>query len=92
MLAFMLWVIIWLPQFICYDGKCTISNLSIKYKSYHSGDLIIGGIIYLIYIMSNLITFKTIPSEEFLDDPVYVAIILNYTSTQLRVGQCIRNH
>ncbi|XP_060546957.1 vomeronasal type-2 receptor 26-like [Pantherophis guttatus] len=77
----MLWVIIWFPQFICYDAKCTISNLSIKYKSYHSGDLIIGGIIYLIYIMSNLITFRTIPSEEFLDDPVYFMATWTYLAS-----------
>ncbi|XP_070800796.1 vomeronasal type-2 receptor 26-like [Pituophis catenifer annectens] len=57
---------------MCYDAKCTIDNPSIKYKSYHSGDLIIGGIISLIYMMSNLVTFKTIPSEELLDDPIFV--------------------
>ncbi|KAK9397910.1 type-2 vomeronasal receptor [Crotalus adamanteus] len=51
------------------DAKCTINNPIVKYKSYHSGDLIIGGIISLIYMMSNLITFKRIPSEELIDDP-----------------------
>ncbi|KAM3823797.1 vomeronasal type-2 receptor 26-like [Vipera latastei] len=51
------------------DAECTINSPNIKYKSYHPGDLIIGGIISLIYMMSNLITFKTIPSEELLDDP-----------------------
>ncbi|XP_025030277.1 vomeronasal type-2 receptor 26-like [Python bivittatus] len=70
MLLFMLWVIIWLPQVICHDAKCTINNRSIKHKSYHSGDHIIGGIISLIYMMSNLITFKRIPLEELIDDPI----------------------
>ncbi|XP_013924011.1 PREDICTED: vomeronasal type-2 receptor 116-like [Thamnophis sirtalis] len=55
---------------MCYDAKCMMDNPSIKYKSYHSGDLIIGGIISLIYMMSNLVTFKRLPSEELLDDPI----------------------
>ncbi|ETE60909.1 hypothetical protein L345_13345, partial [Ophiophagus hannah] len=45
----------------CPEGK--IAN--------QTGDLIIGGIVSLIYMMSNLITFKRIPSEELLDDPIY---------------------
>ncbi|XP_032092356.1 vomeronasal type-2 receptor 26-like [Thamnophis elegans] len=55
---------------MCYEAKCMMDNPSIKYKSYHSGDLIIGGIISLIYMMSNLVTFKRLPSEELLDDPI----------------------
>ncbi|KAM3823796.1 vomeronasal type-2 receptor 26-like [Vipera latastei] len=54
-----------------HDAKCTIDNPTVKYKSYYSGDLIIGGVISLIYVMSNLITFKRIPSEELIDDPFF---------------------
>lgn len=80
MLSFMLWEIIWLPQIKGHDAKCTINDPSIKYKSYHSGDLNIGGIISQLYVMSSLITFKRIPSEELVDDPMYVAIFVNCTS------------
>ncbi|XP_025031936.1 extracellular calcium-sensing receptor-like [Python bivittatus] len=66
----MLLVIICLPQVICHDAKCTIHNHSIKHKSHHSGEVIIGGIISVIYMLSNLITFKRIPPEELLDDPI----------------------
>ncbi|XP_039224558.1 vomeronasal type-2 receptor 26-like [Crotalus tigris] len=66
---------------MCHDAKCTINNPSIKYKSYHSGDLNIGGIISLIYVMSNLITFKTIPSEELLDDPIYFMATWTYLAS-----------
>ncbi|XP_034261526.2 vomeronasal type-2 receptor 26-like [Pantherophis guttatus] len=69
LLLFRLWLLMWLPQVMCHDAKCTNNNPSIKYKSYHSGDLIIGGIISLIYMISNLITFQKNPSEELLDDP-----------------------
>ncbi|XP_026545372.1 vomeronasal type-2 receptor 26-like [Notechis scutatus] len=55
---------------MCYHWACTIGNPSIKYKSYHSGDFIIGGIISLIYMMSDQVTFKKLPSEELLDDPI----------------------
>lgn len=72
LLFFKLWMLIWFPQVMCHDAKCIINNPSIKYKSYHSGELIIGGIISLIYMIYNLITFKKNPSEELLDDPVYV--------------------
>ncbi|XP_039174774.1 vomeronasal type-2 receptor 26-like [Crotalus tigris] len=76
-----LWVIKLLSQVICHGTKCTINNPSIKYKSYHSDDLIIGGIISLIYMMSNLITFKTIPSEELLDDPIYFMATWTYLAS-----------
>ncbi|XP_063158797.1 vomeronasal type-2 receptor 26-like [Candoia aspera] len=66
---------------LCQDAKCTINNRSIKYKSYHSGDLIIGGIISMIYIMSNLITFKTIPSEELVDDRIYYMATWTYLAS-----------
>ncbi|XP_032092355.1 vomeronasal type-2 receptor 26-like [Thamnophis elegans] len=68
-------------QILCHDAKCTINNPSIKYKSYHSGDLIIGGIISVIYMMSNLITFKRIPSEELLDDPIYFMATWTYLAS-----------
>ncbi|XP_063158732.1 vomeronasal type-2 receptor 26-like [Candoia aspera] len=58
-----------------------MNNRSIKYKSYHSGDLTIGGIISLIYMISNLITFKTIPSEELLDDPIYFMAMWTYLAS-----------
>ncbi|XP_060541318.1 vomeronasal type-2 receptor 26-like [Pantherophis guttatus] len=81
MLLFRLWVIKLLSQVICHDVKCTIDKPSIKYKSYHSADLIIGGIISLIYMMSNLITFKRIPSEELLDDPIYFMATWTYLAS-----------
>ncbi|XP_029141056.1 vomeronasal type-2 receptor 26-like [Protobothrops mucrosquamatus] len=63
------------------DAKCTIDNPTVKYKSYHSGDLIIGGIISLIYVMSNLITFKKIPSEELIEDPLYYMATWTYLAS-----------
>ncbi|XP_034286034.1 vomeronasal type-2 receptor 26-like [Pantherophis guttatus] len=66
---------------MCHDAKCTNNNPIIKYKSYHSGDFNIGGIISLIYVMSNLITFKTIPSEELLDDPIYFMATWTYLAS-----------
>ncbi|XP_026576829.1 vomeronasal type-2 receptor 26-like [Pseudonaja textilis] len=66
---------------MCHDAKCTINNPSIKYKSYHSGDLIIGGIISLIYMISNLITFKRNPSEELLDNPFYFMASRTYLAS-----------
>ncbi|XP_029141058.1 vomeronasal type-2 receptor 26-like [Protobothrops mucrosquamatus] len=66
---------------MCHDAKCAINDRSIKYKFYHSGDLNIGGIISLIYMMSNLITFKRIPSEELLDDPIYFMATWTYLAS-----------
>ncbi|XP_039174773.1 vomeronasal type-2 receptor 26-like [Crotalus tigris] len=72
---------LWSPYVMFHDAKCTINNPTIKYKPYHSGDLIIGGIISLMYMMSNLITFKRIPSKEHLDDPIYFMATWTYLAS-----------
>ncbi|XP_070584774.1 vomeronasal type-2 receptor 26-like [Erythrolamprus reginae] len=66
---------------MCHDAKGTIIDPSIKYKSYHSGDLNIGGIISQLYVMSSLITFQRIPSEELLDDPIYFMATWTYLAS-----------
>ncbi|XP_062993092.1 vomeronasal type-2 receptor 26-like [Elgaria multicarinata webbii] len=49
--------------------KCSIAEpLPILHKHYHSGDLIIGGVMSQIYIFSHLITFKERPSKEVFEE------------------------
>ncbi|XP_063158756.1 vomeronasal type-2 receptor 26-like [Candoia aspera] len=54
-------------------GKCSVGNQPlIKHKQYHSEDLVIGGISSQIYMMSEKVTFTRNPSDELVDDFIYV--------------------
>lgn len=50
-------------------AKCTIRDpLPVLHKYYHSGDLIIAGVLSQIFIFTNSITFEKHPSEELNDE------------------------
>ncbi|ETE59927.1 hypothetical protein L345_14338, partial [Ophiophagus hannah] len=49
-------------------GKCSVGNHPlIKHKRYRSEDLVIAGISFLIYMMSEKVTFTRNPSKELVD-------------------------
>ncbi|XP_015683636.2 vomeronasal type-2 receptor 26-like [Protobothrops mucrosquamatus] len=67
-------VLLLLPQWVSCtpETKCIISKpLPIQYKYYQSGDLIIGGIISQIYMISDLTTFRRHMSEDPVGDLIY---------------------
>ncbi|KAG8140774.1 hypothetical protein E2320_003429 [Naja naja] len=50
-------------------GRCSVGDQPlIKHKRYHSEDLVIAGICFLIYMMSEKLTFTRNPSSELVDD------------------------
>ncbi|XP_067325568.1 vomeronasal type-2 receptor 26-like [Anolis sagrei] len=74
MVPFITLVLVVLSERVSYASvaKCDIGRpLLIKYKYYHSGDLLVGGIISQIFLFSDLITFKRHPSEEMVDELFY---------------------
>ncbi|KAH0626261.1 hypothetical protein JD844_001156 [Phrynosoma platyrhinos] len=53
-------------------AKCVTGDpLSIKHRHYHSGDLLIAGIISHIYRFSDLVTFRRHPSAEQVDELMF---------------------
>ncbi|XP_060546897.1 vomeronasal type-2 receptor 26-like [Pantherophis guttatus] len=53
-------------------AKCSVGNQPfIKHKRYHSEDLVIAGISYQIYMVSDEITFRRNTSDELFGDLIY---------------------
>ncbi|XP_032094509.1 vomeronasal type-2 receptor 26-like [Thamnophis elegans] len=74
MVSFTMLVLFLLPQWVSCspETKCIVSKpLPIQYKYYESGDIIIGGIISQIYMLSDLTTFRRHMSEEPVGDVIY---------------------
>ncbi|XP_063158781.1 vomeronasal type-2 receptor 26-like [Candoia aspera] len=62
-----------LPDIVCHipaiTATCSVAKLHLmKHKYYHSGDLIIAGILPQSYMMSETMKFKRHPSEELIYD------------------------
>ncbi|XP_061445975.1 vomeronasal type-2 receptor 26-like [Rhineura floridana] len=65
-------------------AHCKISDpLPIQHKYYHSGDLIIGGIISQIFMFFSPITFERHPSHELLDVVYFAASWTHLASMEL---------
>ncbi|XP_032092363.1 vomeronasal type-2 receptor 26-like [Thamnophis elegans] len=63
-------------------GKCSVGNPPlIKHKQYRSEDLVIAGISSQVYMMSEKVTFTTNPSNELVDDFIYVLARWIYLAT-----------
>lgn len=74
MVSFTMLVLFLLPQWVSCspETKCIVSKpLPIQYKYYQSGDLVIGGIISQIYMLSDLTTFRRHISEDPVGDVMY---------------------
>lgn len=74
MASFTMLMLLLLTQWVSCtpETKCIISKpLPIQYKYYQSGDLIIGGIISQIYMISDLTTFRRHMSEDPVGDLMY---------------------
>ncbi|XP_061447406.1 vomeronasal type-2 receptor 26-like [Rhineura floridana] len=74
MVLFVALVLVLLPQTVCNVSitQCSIRDpIPILHKYYHSGDLIIAGIISQVYIFSNTPSFKEHPSHAPSDDHMY---------------------
>ncbi|XP_026580234.1 vomeronasal type-2 receptor 26-like, partial [Pseudonaja textilis] len=58
-------------------GRCSVGDQPlIKHNDYHSEDLVIAGICYLFYMMSEKLTFTRNPSSELVDD--FLLYMQNY--------------
>nr|XP_060638921.1 vomeronasal type-2 receptor 26-like [Anolis sagrei ordinatus] len=68
-------------------AKCSAGHpLSIKHRQYHSGDLIIAGIISQIYTFSELMTFRRHPSAEPLDELNYFMASWTYLASMVLIS------
>lgn len=74
-------LMILLPDVVCHipaTASCVLGNPNLlKHNYYHRGDLIIAGIISQFYMISDAVNFRRHPSEELVDDLMYIAIKRN---------------
>ncbi|XP_063158738.1 vomeronasal type-2 receptor 26-like [Candoia aspera] len=72
MLLFMSLMILLLPDVVCHNpatATCVVGKPNLlKYHYYHTGDLIIAGIILQFYMISDPVDFTRHPSEELVDE------------------------
>ncbi|XP_066486764.1 vomeronasal type-2 receptor 26-like [Tiliqua scincoides] len=84
MLQFMLSLLTCLPEGV-YNSpttKCATGKpVPINYKYYESGDVIIGGIMSQVYLISDLRTFRRHPSQELVDDCLYFSASWTYLAS-----------
>ncbi|XP_033024132.1 vomeronasal type-2 receptor 26-like [Lacerta agilis] len=76
--------LVFLPYMICKApiATCTVGTpLSIMHKYYHSGDLIIAGIISQIYMTFDPMDFRGHPSEKLIDDLIYFQASWTYLAS-----------
>ncbi|XP_066486727.1 vomeronasal type-2 receptor 26-like [Tiliqua scincoides] len=72
------------PRVVCTNplAECAINDpLPVLHQYYHSGDLIIAGILSQIFIFSNAITFEKYPSEELNDELFHFSASWTYLSS-----------
>ncbi|XP_033026324.1 vomeronasal type-2 receptor 26-like [Lacerta agilis] len=85
MVVFRLLVLLLLVQGVCtflHIPQCSIREpIPILHKYYHSGDLIIAGIISQIYIFSDTLSFEKHPSQEFSDDHIHFSARWTYEAS-----------
>ncbi|XP_042329779.1 vomeronasal type-2 receptor 26-like [Sceloporus undulatus] len=77
-------ILVFLTQVICNKpiAKCVASDpLYIKHSQYHSGDIIVAGIVSQFYRFSDLITFRRHPLEEQHDEITYFSPKWSYLAT-----------
>lgn len=88
MASFTMLVLLLLPQWASCtpETKCIVSTpLPIQHKYYQSGDLIIGGIISQIYMLSDLTTFRRHMSEDPVGDVMYGVVNCHHIIWQSRM-------
>ncbi|XP_058038472.1 vomeronasal type-2 receptor 26-like [Ahaetulla prasina] len=63
-------------------AKCSVGNQPfIQHKRYHSEDLVIAGISSQVYMISDEVTFRRSPSDELVDDFIYILARWIYLAT-----------
>ncbi|XP_061447405.1 vomeronasal type-2 receptor 26-like [Rhineura floridana] len=98
MVLFLVLVLVLLPQTVCNVpiAQCAIRDpIPILHKYYHSGDLIIAGIMSQIYIVSSTPSFKKHPSHGPADDHMYFSASWIYLASMellSRRGRLILNY
>ncbi|XP_026579088.1 vomeronasal type-2 receptor 26-like [Pseudonaja textilis] len=82
MILFMSLMIL-LPDVVCHipaTASCVLGNPNLlEHNYYHTGDLIIAGIISQFYMISDAVNFTRHPSEELVDDLMF--FLQNYQHT-----------
>lgn len=69
MLLFMVLFVVLLSVHDASTASCVLGEpVPIHFKYYQSGDLLIGGIISQIYMISDLTTFRSHPSQGLVDE------------------------